>query len=336
MTFNHKPYIEDAMNGFSLQKTDFPYVCIIVDDASTDGNQEAIKKYFESNFTKTETDENQDYCLYFGNHKNNNNCYFAIINLKYNHFSIKKNKNPYFSRWQDLSKYVAFCEGDDYWTDPSKLQSQVSFLEKNDEYGLCYTKCRQYIQKDKTFLNENFGEPTYGFNDLLVNGNRIPTLTTCLRRPILDKYFDDINPSGKGWLMGDYPIWLFFAHESTIKFMDINSGVYRILDNSASHNIDIDKTLGFQKSFYEIKAFFAKKYSAKYDYHTDLKLYPFYTYLGLLFKKYSKDTAKTMRSSYKEAGIKRINYTLFCYFSHCRFTWLLMKQLLSIFNSIFK
>ena len=51
-TFNHAPYIEDAMNGFTMQKTDFPFVCCIVDDASTDGTQEVIKKYIVENFYK--------------------------------------------------------------------------------------------------------------------------------------------------------------------------------------------------------------------------------------------------------------------------------------------
>ena len=336
VTYNHKSYIEDAMNGFVAQNTDFPYECIIVDDASTDGNQATIKKYFDTNFSNIETEETNDYILYFGNHKTNQYCNFVIINLKYNHYSIKKNKNPYFKRWQDLSKYVAFCEGDDYWTDSSKLQTQVSFLEEHDDFGLCYTKCRQYIQKDKTFLNEDFGQPTNGFEDMLINGNRIPTLTTCMRLSILDKYFDEIKPSERGWLMGDYPIWLYFAHETKIKFIDISSGVYRILENSASHNIDINKTLVFHKSFYEIKAYFAQRYSVEYDYNTDLKLYPFYIYLELMFQKYNRDTAQKMRSSYKKAEIRRMNYTFYCMFSHWKFSWQIMKLSINLFNKVFK
>ena len=137
-TFNHYAYIEDTMNGFCMQKTDFPFVCIITDDASTDGEQEVIKKYFEANFSLLETEETNDYVLNFGQHIINGNCYFAVLYLRYNHFSIKKDKAPYFTCWENKSKYLALCEGDDYWTDENKLKKQVDFLENHKEYSMVF------------------------------------------------------------------------------------------------------------------------------------------------------------------------------------------------------
>jgi len=273
MTFNHYAFIEDAMNGFCKQKTKFPFVCIIVDDASTDGETEVVKRYFDSYFDLSESDETDDYVMTFGRHKINEKCYFVVLYLKYNHYSIKKSKLPYYVKWQDKSTYIAYCEGDDYWIDEKKLQMQVDFLEKNEEYGMCYTKVKQYVQKDDKFSKTIFGEQIEGFEDLLLNGNRIPTLTVCIRRVLWQKYMEEIEPLASGWLMGDYPMWLYYAHEAKVKFFDSVSGVYRILERSASHITSKHKLEAFILSYYSIKFFFKDKYDVKnngsicFDYH---------------------------------------------------------------------
>ncbi len=142
-TFNHAPYIEDAMNGFCMQQTTFPFVCCIVDDASTDGELEVLKKYFQEHFdledkSKVRYVETDEYFLTFTRHKDNINCYFAIYLLKYNHYSVKKAKALYFKHFTENVKYIAICEGDDYWTDPNKLQTQVDFLESHPDYSMCF------------------------------------------------------------------------------------------------------------------------------------------------------------------------------------------------------
>lgn len=135
MTFNHHAYIEDAMNGFCMQKTDFPYLCIVMDDSSTDGEQDVIKNYVAERFNLLSTEETDDYFFNLCQHKTNGNCFFAVFYLKYNHYSIgeKSKKVLYYSKWQDTCKYIALCEGDDYWIDERKLQMQVDALEKNPE-----------------------------------------------------------------------------------------------------------------------------------------------------------------------------------------------------------
>ena len=138
LTYNHSAYIEDAMNGFCMQKTDFPYVCVILDDASTDGEQEVIKNYLAANFEEISKDmieETENYNLYFARHIDNKNCYFVVYFLNWNHFG-KKPKGPYLERWENNSKYVAYCEGDDFWIDNRKLQKQVEYLERNHDYTM--------------------------------------------------------------------------------------------------------------------------------------------------------------------------------------------------------
>lgn len=140
------------MNGFVMQETDFPYVAIIVDDASTDNAQQVITNYFEKAFETDESSiafkEDTRYGkVLFARHSINKNCYFAIVLLQENHYSQRKSKYPYISRWQENAKYIALCEGDDYWTDPLKLQIQVDFLDEHKDYSLCCHRYRIYNQE---------------------------------------------------------------------------------------------------------------------------------------------------------------------------------------------
>ena len=153
MTYNHAKFIQDTMNGFCMQQTDFPFICTIFDDNSNDGEQDVIKKYLDNNFIMNDdtikmTNETDDYTLIYTRHKTNANCFFAVYFLKYNHYQLKKSRNPYLlQEWKD-TKYIALCEGDDYWTDPLKLQKQVSFLENHPNYAIC-THDFFYFDQDK-------------------------------------------------------------------------------------------------------------------------------------------------------------------------------------------
>ena len=137
-TYNHAPFIRNALNGFVKQKTDFPFLCVVVDDASTDGQVELIDRYIKcvGDIDNMHKEESDDYALTIVRHVRNVNCFFAFFFLKYNHFR-KKNKYPYFSKWINAAKYVALCEGDDYWTDTCKLQKQVDLLEANQDCVVC-------------------------------------------------------------------------------------------------------------------------------------------------------------------------------------------------------
>lgn len=139
-TFNQAKYIKDTMDGFVKQKTDFPFVCLIIDDNSTDGEQIVIEDYLKCNFepsnsTDAFSKETNDYRFILSTSKLNPNCSFAILYLKYNHYNTKKDKLGYVPQWLD-SDYIAYCEGDDYWTDPNKLQIQVNELIKHKDVDL--------------------------------------------------------------------------------------------------------------------------------------------------------------------------------------------------------
>lgn len=162
-TFNQSKYIEDALNGFCMQKTNIPYVCTIKDDASTDGEQEIIRQYLEDHFELDDQEmsykKETDYAhIIFARHKENKNCYFAVVFLKENHYSQKKDTSLYFKEWRDNVPYMALCEGDDYWTDPLKLQKQVDFLDNHSEYSFCAHDTQVLIQKTGELKYEKFEE----------------------------------------------------------------------------------------------------------------------------------------------------------------------------------
>ena len=123
LAFNHAKFIRQALDGFVMQQTDFPFVVLIHDDASTDGTADIIREYEAK--------------------------YPDIIKPVYqteNQWSKKVNVSLFnLSRIQ--SEYVAFCEGDDYWTDPLKLQKQVDFLDSHPDYTICFHKAKVFFDE---------------------------------------------------------------------------------------------------------------------------------------------------------------------------------------------
>lgn len=267
MTFNHAPYIVDAMNGFCMQKTNFPFVAVIMDDASKDGEPEVIKQYLQEHFDLEDKDivrneETEDYVMTFARHKEKRNCYFAVYFLKYNHYGSqdkKKKKVEYISKWIKSAKYTALCEGDDYWTDPLKLQKQVDYLETHPDYGMVYTNFQMYYQGKGNYTIQNCIQTS--FEDEIIR-NRIATLTTLVRSSLLDQYVKHIGntPYERGWMMGDYPTWIFVTANSKAKLIPDVTAVYRVLKNSASHHTSFKKNMDFLLSTFDISFYFADKY----------------------------------------------------------------------------
>ena len=129
-TFNHEAFISEALEGFLIQKTTFPFEIIVHDDASTDNTPDIIRDFAEK--------------------------YPLIIK------PILQNENQYSNKevniWSDFTfpkaqgKYIALCEGDDYWIDELKLQKQVDFLENNPDYVITWT---DFLTRKETELVQN-------------------------------------------------------------------------------------------------------------------------------------------------------------------------------------
>jgi GT2 family glycosyltransferase len=145
MTYNQVSFIEDTLNGFMIQKVSFPVVYVIVDDASTDGEQELLYHWAKKHLNLNSVDayiREVDYAnILFGPYSGTPNMFFAILLLHNNLYNEPQRKLSYIAEWCDNAKYLALCEGDDYWIDPQKLQTQVDFLNNHQEYVLT---CHRY------------------------------------------------------------------------------------------------------------------------------------------------------------------------------------------------
>ncbi|WP_428357420.1 glycosyltransferase [Methyloprofundus sp.] len=166
-TYNHEPYIAEAIDGFLIQETDFPFEILIRDDCSTDKTAEIVKQYADQ--------------------------YPQLIKPVYekeNTFSKGVKPMPTLIT-KAIGKYIALCEGDDYWTDPEKLQIQIDLMQENSE---CYLS---FHPVDEVLVNEPSGviignhvEKNKIFTDMemfeRIRGGFCPTASIVIRRKVMD------------------------------------------------------------------------------------------------------------------------------------------------------
>lgn len=237
LAYNHEPYIRQCLEGFVMQKTNFRFEAIVHDDVSTDGTAAIIKEYAEK--------------------------YPEIIKPIYeteNQYSKNDGSLGRIMEEHTHGKYIAYCEGDDYWIDPLKLQKQVDFLESHPDYGMVHTDY-DYVKGKRKHFKEKEDEDGNWFPRIITEGLPVGTLTVMYRKDLYDKI-----PKlyiGKGWPMGDKPLWYELAHEAKIKYLSDVTSKYRILHNSASHSEDINKMIAFKNAGVEIRLFYAKHYGVE-------------------------------------------------------------------------
>lgn len=296
-TYNQSKYIEDALSGFAMQQTDFPFVCLVMDDCSTDGEQEFIKTWMERecDMEKAEYIDLELSNVILVPHKSNLSCDFAFYFLKQNLYGTGEKKMKHVTPWREHCEYEAMCEGDDYWIHFGKLQMQVSFLDSHLDYGLVHTDFN--LTKGKRNHQTVIYPDGKAFPDVLTKGIHVGTATALYRLKtyaVIPKYF-----LGKGWPMGDYPLWIEIAYISKIHYIPEVTACYRILEQSASHSQDFQKLLNFYNSFCEIRKFYIEKFNV--DEYVDIHSSTYYeTIVRYACRLGCKDEA---RKYYHEAKI---------------------------------
>jgi glycosyltransferase involved in cell wall biosynthesis len=206
-TYNHERYIAQAVESVLMQKTDFDFEIILGEDDSADGTREIVKKYKEQYPDRIR--------LFLNNRKN-------VIYI---------NGRP-TGRWNFMNNmrnargdYIALLEGDDYWTEPYKLQKQADFLDANPECSMCF--------HDVSIFYEDKGEyvlamppvkkERYTIEDLL-KGNFIHTCSVMFRRGLFGEFPDWFVKTS----MGDWPLHILNAQHGDIGRLEEIMGVYRV------------------------------------------------------------------------------------------------------------
>ena len=237
ITFNHAPYIVDCMNSFTMQKTDFPYICCIIDDASTDGEPDIIRKYIQENFNLEDEsvvriEETNDYVFWLAQHKTNKNCYFAVYLLKYNHYNAKKKKEQYIEEWFKNSKYTALCEGDDYWIDSLKLQKQVDFMECHPNHSLCFCAHRNLYSSGKfrDVLRYDDNNEFCPMEDMILGGGSYMATNSMLFK---NSMYESYEVWAKDSPIGDIPIMLTLAVNGHVGYISDVMCVYRVMSSGS-------------------------------------------------------------------------------------------------------
>lgn len=207
MVYNHEPYLRQCLDGFVMQKTDFAFEAIVHDDASTDNSATIIREYEEK--------------------------YPNIIKPIYETENQYSKHNGSLRRIMDdaiapSSIYIAVCEGDDYWTDPYKLQKQVDYMEAHPDCSLVCSRTAMYSEKQKRIIGEKYW---YNHNQKLKTkeiirrgGGAIPTVSVIYRKEIKDYYPEYC----KRCATGDHPLQLMSAVKGYVFYLNDLTCVYRV------------------------------------------------------------------------------------------------------------
>lgn len=228
LVYNHAPYLRDCLEGFVMQQTNFPFVAVVHDDASTD-NSAAIIREYEQKYPHIFKPIYEIESIYkkggFG----------AIDNVMLHAINATN------------AKYVAMCEGDDYWTDPLKLQKQVDFLEANPEYVICSHKFKKHYMIDghiedigySSIFPEKSEDGCTFFLEQIYEKFYLQTLCVLYRRSALNEerylahhqirdnvlFLEIMRNGGKGYIFNSY------------------DGVYRIHDGGVYSGLGKEKSL---------------------------------------------------------------------------------------------
>ena len=235
ITYNQSAYITDAMNGFAMQQTNFPFVAVIIDDASTDGEQEVIKAYVEEHFGHSQESgfrewETEDAFFTFARHKENENCHFVAAYLKRNLFKEPEKKDAVVKEWLE-AKYIAICEGDDYWIDPLKLQKQVDFLESHPDYSMCIhgADIKNESSRSVEAKCESIESREYFSKDVFPDWI-VPTASIVYRTSMVSNYHQIKHEEWSA--AGDIVLILKGTHTGRVCGMAEHMSVYRMNDGS--------------------------------------------------------------------------------------------------------
>jgi len=273
ITYNHEKFISQAIDGFLMQRTDFPIEILIHDDASTDGTTEIIKKY-----------ENE---------------YPDLIHAVYqteNQYSIG-NKIINFLFEMVRGRYIALCEGDDYWTDPLKLQKQVDFLENNRNFVLCLHNVL-WVWEDSTKpseIREKKPKDVYSFVDHLNPPERATLGHTCsavFRGEIIKKLPQFFLKS----LHGDVPLFIYIGNHGLTRYFKETMAVKRVhFSSMTSRRMNMELLLNKAWMYEAIDRYF------RYKFHKEIE-----PNLEKYYKKILAFTKKTKYLIYYKYWIKLV------------------------------
>lgn len=211
LVYNHEPYLRQCLDGFVMQQTDFKFEAIVHDDASTDRSADIIREYAEK--------------------------YPDIIKpilQKVNQYSKGRGTVTRIINSACNGKYIAVCEGDDYWIDPLKLQKQVDFMEAHPDYSMCFSDAEVLFEgaASRQTLEHFYKLETREYTGIeILNNWTVPTASVLYRNP----YFGgEFQPMDTRFIYGDIALFLWVASKGKVWCIDEKMVTYRRNERSVS------------------------------------------------------------------------------------------------------
>lgn len=199
LAYNQKGFIAQAIEGVLMQETDFPVELVIGEDCSTDGTKEVCQKYAAAHPDK--------------------------IKLFLNEKNIGLGANYVKTYAECKGKYIAICDGDDYWIDPLKLQKQFDFLESHADFKIVFTNNKNIYPSGKTDIRNAEQVPDISTFNNLIKGNYIASVTVVFRNQPLSLCMRNLI---NGLPYGDWPTYLYILrNDGKIRFLNDVTAVYR-------------------------------------------------------------------------------------------------------------
>jgi glycosyltransferase involved in cell wall biosynthesis len=231
ITYNHEAYISQAIEGVIMQKTDFPFELVIGEDCSTDQTRDICIKYQQK--------------------------YPNLIRVISNAQNMGMGPNLVQTLLNCNGKYIALCDGDDFWININKLQKQVYFLESNNEYVLCFHASKILTDDIKTddFITK-IPDNYESIHTLARKGNYIHTPTVVFR--------NIIRSFPKGFIHSpicDYFLYMILAQNGKLKYIDNIMSVYRYGSGLHSTKNELDRIKATIKLFELMKIYFPMEFS---------------------------------------------------------------------------
>ncbi|MDD5975738.1 MAG: glycosyltransferase [Bacteroidales bacterium] len=213
ITYNQKEYIRQCLDGFVMQQTNFRFEAIVHDDASSDGTADIVREYAEKypDIIKPIFETENQYSKHDGS-------LGRILNAN------------------TRGKYVALCEGDDYWTNPHKLQKQADFLDANPQCSLTYHACKNVFStpcKVNYLSGENVKE---FYTDVDLIDYPFQTATVMYRKEIIDSELYK-KATAIGCTSGDTIFFLTASRFGTIEGINEQMSVYRRHEGGISQHM---------------------------------------------------------------------------------------------------
>lgn len=229
-SYNHENYIAEALDSMLMQKTDFAYEILVHDDASTDRTAEIIRSYEQK--------------------------YPDIVKPIYQTENQYSKDIPFelFNGERALGKYTAVCEGDDYWTDPEKLQKQVDYMEAHPECSMCVhaaEKVSAVTKKTVSTIRPSRRDKIYSVEEVIEGGGELFATNSIMysrhKIPEMPEFY--LNAT-----IGDYPLVICGALSGTVHYMDRNMAAYRVEVKGSWTDVQLTDISAKQKHLQDVAA----------------------------------------------------------------------------------